>query len=350
LGNIPAPKNRDEFEVAIICALPLEADAVEALFDERWPYNYGKAPEDSNTYSTGMIGRHNVVLAHMPGMGKGNAASVAANCRASFRSIKLALVVGICGGVPVGNDEEEILLGDVIISDGVVQFDLGRQFPDTFNPKIDMLDSLGRPNMEIRGLLSKLKGRWGRKRLQDMTSEHLASLRKGRGDTAQYPGAAEDRLFESKYRHKHQDPSSCATCRRGTDPVCNVAISSTCEQIKCDETKSAPRRRIQEGLLLTQQSDLLKPAVHFGLIASGDSVMKSGEHRDDIAKSLNVIAFEMEGAGVWDNFPCVVIKGVCDYADSHKNKKWQKYAAATAASCMKAFLENWTPAVRLESM
>lgn len=69
--------------------------------------------------------------------------------------------------------------------------------------------------------------------------------------------------------------------------------------------------------------------------------MKSGQDRDEIAAREGVIAFEMEGAGVWDNFPCVVIKGVCDYADSHKNKDWQKYAAATAAACMKAFLEQW---------
>ncbi|KAL2012208.1 hypothetical protein VTN00DRAFT_4926 [Thermoascus crustaceus] len=83
------------------------------------------------------------------------------------------------------------------------------------------------------------------------------------------------------------------------------------------------------------------PAVHFGLIASGDAVARSGQDRDEIAAREGVIAFEMEGAGVWDNFPCVVIKGVCDYADSHKNKDWQKYAAATAAACMKAFLEQW---------
>ncbi|OCL06966.1 hypothetical protein AOQ84DRAFT_273248, partial [Glonium stellatum] len=67
--------------------------------------------------------------------------------------------------------------------------------------------------------------------------------------------------------------------------------------------------------------------------------MKSGYHRDEIAAREKVIAFEMEGAGVWDNFSTIVIKGVCDYADSHKNKMWQRYAAATAAPCMKAFLE-----------
>jgi nucleoside phosphorylase len=79
-------------------------------------------------------------------------------------------------------------------------------------------------------------------------------------------------------------------------------------------------------------------------IASGDTVMKSAEDRDTIATRDNIIAFEMEGAGVWDNLPCVVIKGVCDYADSHKNKEWQSYAAATAASCMKAFLQEWVSA------
>jgi tetratricopeptide (TPR) repeat protein len=51
----------------------------------------------------------------------------------------------------------------------------------------------------------------------------------------------------------------------------------------------------------------------------------------------------MEGAGVWDNIPCIIIKGVCDYADSHKNKLWQAYAAATGASVAKALLEYWVP-------
>jgi len=68
--------------------------------------------------------------------------------------------------------------------------------------------------------------------------------------------------------------------------------------------------------------------------------MKSGEDRDEITLREKVIGFEMEGTGVWDNFPCVVIKGVCDYADSHKNKKWQGYVAAAAIACMKAFLKE----------
>jgi nucleoside phosphorylase len=69
--------------------------------------------------------------------------------------------------------------------------------------------------------------------------------------------------------------------------------------------------------------------------------MKSSTHRDQISKDDSVTAFEMEGAGVWDELPTVVIKAACDYADSHKSKDWQEYAAATAAACMKAFLKEW---------
>lgn len=50
------------------------------------------------------------------------------------------------------------------------------------------------------------------------------------------------------------------------------------------------------------------------------------------------MCFEMEAAGLMNNFPCLVIRGICDYADSHKNKKWQIYAAATAAACAKEIL------------
>ena len=101
------PRSRDEFEIAIICALRIESDAVEALFDEFWEEDdtYGKAPGDSNAYTTGRIGAHDVVLAFMPGMGKGAAAGVAASFRSSFPHIKLGLVVGICGGVPISIDQ-----------------------------------------------------------------------------------------------------------------------------------------------------------------------------------------------------------------------------------------------------
>jgi hypothetical protein len=46
----------------------------------------------------------------------------------------------------------------------------------------------------------------------------------------------------------------------------------------------------------------------------------------------------MEAAGLVNDFHCVTIRGICDYADSHKNKRWQEYAAATAAAYAKEIL------------
>jgi nucleoside phosphorylase len=352
------PAHRRDFEIAVICALRLEADAVEALFDKFYDNGpYGKAAGDINAYTTGMIGCHNVVLAHMSGIGKGNAAHVASSFRSSFAGIKLVLVVGICGGVPNGTDDEkEILLGDVIISTGLVQYDFGRRLPNTFIRKDTLEENLGRPTTEIRALLTKLSGRMGRMRLKENTSNYLAAVCQLPGfEHARYPGADEDKLFEPAYRHKHHDLLACAICtkcERKEDEVCEAALESSCIELKCDENKQVTRHRLvkarttaaaaKEGSATTQEAvEAQKPVIHFGLIASGDTVMKSGEDRDKIAVKEKVIAFEMEGAGVWHSFPCVVIKGVCDYADSHKNKKWQGYAAATAAACMKAFLNEW---------
>ncbi|KAL9569049.1 hypothetical protein ACKAV7_006916 [Fusarium commune] len=313
------PNDRHGFEIAIICALTLETDAIEALFDHHWDDDgppFDKELGDPNAYSTGVIGRFNVVLAYMPGMGKVNAATVASNCGKSFPGIKLALVVGICGVVPFGPPKVEIVLGDVIISNGVIQYDFGRQLPDRFVRKDTLSDVPGRPNLEIRGVFAKLTGIRHRRQLSAKIADYLDVLRQDRDLHAEYPGSTEDRLFEASYRHTDDQKS--------------------CEQLGCNGQLISRSR-----LAIAEVSPM--PAIHFGLMASGDVVMKSGEDRDRIAAAEGIIAFEMEGAGVWDSFPCIIIKGACDYADSHKSKAWQRYAAATAAACAKAFLSFWVP-------
>ncbi|OBT39752.1 hypothetical protein VE00_10507 [Pseudogymnoascus sp. WSF 3629] len=78
--------------------------------------------------------------------------------------------------------------------------------------------------------------------------------------------------------------------------------------------------------------------VFYGNIASRNQVMKHGITQDQIAKKEGVICFEMEAARLMDNFPCLVIRGICDYADLHKNKIWQLYAAATATAFARILL------------
>ncbi|VTT57934.1 unnamed protein product [Fusarium fujikuroi] len=314
------PVSRADFPLAIICALSFEADAIEAPFDpfdEHWDCNvYSKVPGDPNPYSTGRIGRHNVVLAYMPEAGKANGAAVATNCRLSFPHVKLAIVVRICGAVPFSpgprDAHHEIILGDVIVSQSVVQYDLGQQYSDSFEYKDANAEALGRPNIEIRSLLSKLKSLRARRAFESDVTSFLALLQEDLELAAHYPEPGTDRLYEATYRHIDKD--------------------MPCDKCGCNG-KLVLWERLRQGVP--------EPKVHFGRIASGDTVMKSGQNRDDIARKLGVIAFEMESAGVWDSLPCLVVKGACDYADSHKAQATQNYAAATAAACNKAILHHW---------
>lgn len=358
-ASLDLPSSRDDFEIALICALQIESDAVEALFDEYYEDSlYVKAPGDPNAYTIGKMAGHNVVLGFMPGMGKVNSANVAAGFRMSFPNIKLGIVVGICGGIPGGRDgENEVLLGDVIISNALKQYDFGRQYDNGTVARNTLEDNFSRPNTGIRSFLSKCSGLRGRKRLREKTSSYLDDLcAKDDFKKSSYPGADKDVLYRSDYRHKHRDPNVCnvcANCQSPYDEVCDVALESSCTELGCEDGMIVSRGRVEQAKGTTSSTatrrddetrEAQKPFIHFGTIACGDSVMKSGLRRDEIALREKVIAFEMEGAGVWDSFPTVVIKSVCDYADSHKNKKWQRYAAATAAACTKAFLEEWRKA------
>ncbi|KAI0452924.1 purine and uridine phosphorylase [Xylaria acuta] len=343
------PSRREDFQIALICALPLEYDAVTLQFDEFWDKDgdhFGRAPGDTNTYTTGRIGNYNVVLALLPNMGKAAAAGAAASFRSSYSRLKLAFLVGICGGVP-GTGGNAALLGDVVISKTVLQFDFGRQLPKKFVIKDTADDNLGRPNKDIRSLIASFETELGSERLQKKGGEYLkdlqgAAVRKRRRYTYQYLGVVEDKLFAADYRHKHRAPQSCAVCEGQSDEYCEEAARASCVELNCDEGHLVSRELLEAKQSL-EPDEMQCPKIFIGRMASGDTVMKSGEHRDQLAKQRNVIAFEMEGAGAWDEIPCIIIKGICDYADSHKNKKWQPFAAATAASVMKAVLGRYAP-------
>ncbi|CRL25265.1 Nucleoside phosphorylase [Penicillium camemberti] len=338
------PRDLHGFEIAIFCALRLEADAMIALFDDIWEQEgqYKKGTGDTNTYTFGRIHEHPVVLVHMPRMGKASASSVAASLRSSFPYIRVGFLVGICGGVPFsGCGKQEIILGDVLISTHIVPFDFGRLYPHTFLRKNSLLDNLGRPSPEIGGFLSKLQGQAAQTGVKDSMRADLT--------LSEYPGTGKDKLFEAGYIHKHADTTMrtvCAQCTHSKDDVCAEALNSSCADLGCDLSRLVPRARIQTMNMKGYSASSYCPAIHFGGLASGDQVIKSAFHRDHIAKQEGVIGFEMEGAGLWDTIPTIVVKGVCDYADSHKGKDWQTYAAAAAAACAKGILNIWRGSAR----
>ncbi|KAN0068135.1 hypothetical protein V8E54_013705 [Elaphomyces granulatus] len=291
------PRNRRDFEVAIICALPLEASVVGACFGRQWDdQTYGKAPSDSNAYSTGVIATDRI-----PQCCFGAHAKHGNGCYSDHSSLPSCQL-----------SRDPTCSGGRYLRRHTLR-EAAEQFPNnTFVRKDTPRDNLPRPGPNLRAALAKLQAEQGRRWLENKTSENLGILRQRLSDVVKYLGTTEDRLFKSTYRHKHHNPLECAICANndGRDGVCDKAIETSCQQLKCDEWELVLRgRSIQSS----------NPIINFGLVASGDTVMKSGEDRDDIAAR----------------------DGVCDYADSHKNERWQGYAAATAAAVTKGFLENW---------
>lgn len=125
-----------------------------------------------------------------------------------------------------------------------------------------------------------------------------------------FPGRDKDQLFNSAYHHV-------------TGADCSA----------CDLTQLEQR--------LDRDSD--DPIVHYGLIASGNAVIRSAKRRDELREAWGVLCFEMEAAGLMDDFPCIVIRGICDYSDDHKNKAWQPYSAVVAAAYAKDLLRVTPP-------
>ncbi|KAM0096299.1 hypothetical protein ACP6JD_000059 [Aspergillus fumigatus] len=311
-------------EVAIICALPREVHAVKALLDEtysRFCNGHVKHSRDVNVYTLGRMGKHNIVVCALPRMGKVNAAVAATNLRFSFPNIRLALLVGICGGVPFpSGGAPEIFLGDVLISDSMIEYDVGRQRAGGFHRTSQVKERLGGPET----LLSLLTSSEVYSAFEGQLNKHLEDMQ-ALDKKWLCPGISRDVIFEESNQHRNRtiERHQC---------TCDSGNSVNCPRHGFEETRPLRFRS-------SENSDDV--SVHIGTFGCADRVMKSAQHRDLLAKDAGVLAVEMEGAGIWDNLPCVIIKGVCDYADNNKHKVWQNYAAATAAAAAKAFLGCW---------
>jgi nucleoside phosphorylase len=293
----------EQYTVGWVSALPLELAAAEEMLDEEHQ-DLPQDPDDTSLYTLGSIGEHNVVIACLPAghTGTNSAAVVAIRMRSKFKSIRFGLMVGIGGGVP--SAEANIRLGDVVVSQpdmghgGVIQYDFGKSTPNGFK----QMGFLNKPPTLLLEALSKLRASHLRRR----TSLPLYLSRLNHIPEFTRDNAGPDMLFESTYSH---------------------IGGPTCEMCRKDRLVQQIPRGSQDIV------------VHYGTIASGNQVMRDGIVRDKISSDLGgVLCFEMEAAGLMDDFPCIVIRGICDYADSHKNKRWQTYAAATAAAFAKELL------------
>ncbi|KAL2826768.1 purine and uridine phosphorylase [Aspergillus pseudoustus] len=318
--QLPQTRTRNAYTVGWICALPNEQTAATAMLDERHDEDNQAAANplnnknDFNAYTLGSIGAHNIVIACLPQgkHGTNSAVTVAAHMVATFPGIRVGLLVGIGGGIL-----PDVRLGDIVVSSpgdgypGIVQWDFGKaevkgeeeEGGGGGGEKLRQTGALNNPPMTLLSAVSKLRT------IHDMEgsriAEYLADVK------SRYPRLA------TKYTRRTDTPRTNAN----------------------NDDRSAQERAEDEV------------RIHHGLIASGNRVIKDAKVRDMINGLYggHVLCIEMEAAGLMDNFPCLVIRGICDYADVHKTKDWQEYAAVVAAAYAKELL-SIVPRQQIEQM
>ncbi|KAH7175728.1 hypothetical protein EDB81DRAFT_18581 [Dactylonectria macrodidyma] len=306
----------NDYTIGWICAIRTEYVAARAFLDEEHKGPGAVSPNDNNAYTLGKIGEHNVVIAVLPDgqYGISSAASVARDMMHSFPNIRVGLMVGIGGGAP--SKKHDIRLGDIVVSapregkGGVFQYDFGKTIQDqSFRPT----GFLNQPPAVLLTAVTVISGQYESDG-HSLEEEINDILRKKPRLRKRYsrPDPSSDRLYQSEVVHPADSDSSCvAAC--GSDLSKLILRSER-----------------------TQDED--NPTIHYGVIASGNQLMKNASVRDKLAAEDNILCFEMEAAGLMNHFPCLVIRGICDYSDSHKNKEWQGYAAMVAAAYAKDLL------------
>ncbi|KAL6897683.1 hypothetical protein GGI43DRAFT_424030 [Trichoderma evansii] len=233
--------------------------------------------------------------------------------RRSFPNIDFCLMVGIGGGAPSeprDDPNEDIRLGDVVVScpsvnsGGVLQYDFGKTMREG---KFFQTGVLNKTSVVLSNIVSTLRARH---RISESSIPQYISRMLESNEKMQtrfcHPGLEHDQLFRVDYEHPNGE-LSCRSCDR-------------------------------EALVLRKPRKDTDPTIHYGLIGSANQVMRHGPTRERLRDEKNIICFEMEAAGLMDIFSCLVVRGICDYADSHKNKKWQPYAAVVAAAYAKEVL------------
>ncbi|KAK6218463.1 pfs domain-containing protein [Colletotrichum tabaci] len=291
------------YTIGWICAIASEFVAAQLLLDEVHEEPISISRHDSNSYKLGCIGKNNVVIAVLPHgeYGLSSAAIVARDMLHTFENVRVGLMVGIGGGAP--STKNDIRLGDIVVSSpggdhgGVFQYDFGKTLQ---GGKFHTTGFLNKPPTALMTALNNLisdleiKGNWLKDEIHHALTSNTLKQKYGQ------PDPDSDRLFRS--------------------------------EVACDENNPTIDHGPGDFVERQKRKEGEDPVIHYGLIASANQVMKDARKRDALAAEKNVLCFEMEAAGLMNHFPCLIIRGICDYSDSHKNKQWQGYAAMAAAA------------------
>lgn len=310
MSDSPVNSRRDtsDIHIGIITALPTEYAALATFLDA-----VSDLPEkqDPHYYRSGLLPSkdparpHHVVVALQTRDGTRGAASTCTDMARSFPGLRVFIMCGIAGGIPApGDPKRDVCLGDVVVATGgIVDFGHVR--------RVDGVDSLRRPAPGISAALLRAD-----RELQVMAlggeEPWRAHLEAASADNERYrrPPAEADPLYRER---------------------------------------SAVRAGEHGANAMTPRDPVQRPRIWRGVLGSSDILLRDVAFRDRLAVEHNVIAVEMEGAGIaaaaeshdrhWFE-----VRGVSDYCDNRtKNDIWHDYAALAAAAYIRGLLAVCPP-------
>jgi nucleoside phosphorylase len=291
--------------VLVLTALPEELSAMLAVCDELQPLEAPK--EDGSIYRLGILRdplgqERQVVIASLSRMGKAVAAGSTTNAIRSFPALDMVIMCGIAGGCPNPTDPEtHVRLGDIVVSSQILEYD------------------------------------------------HVKLLEGGNEEHRSHPQLAGHRLLQAV----HQLAAAANTGQRPWEGHAATAEERLAEAEASFARPAAETDVLHEGMQVVAHPERRRPdhpRVIEGLIATGDVLLKNPARRDGLRDRFKVRAIEMEGSAVqsagWAlGKEAVVVRGVSDYGDGHKNDLWRYHAAVNAAAFTRAVVEampaNW---------
>lgn len=299
-GNIMQEEKRmdnySDIKIGIITALPKECAAMkmmmhevkECFFDDRGAghrFFVGKLKSAN--------GKNHRIALGLCGMGNNKAAIRATNMLSHFKSIDSIIMTGIAGGIPsFQNDDKQVRLGDIVVSNGVTQYDFVKETPE----KIEIRSTSAKPSAQLLEAVDVMK-------IYE---------------------------YENVYPwHEYLDEFSSNP--QFIKPEADTDKLYDLEDNLCEHPYDGTRTEY--------------PKAFMGGIASANDLLKNPNKRNMLKEAYGVLAVEMEASGIadatWEHLVgYLVVRGICDYCDTHKNDVWQEYAALVAAAYTRSLIEN----------
>ncbi|XP_037725387.1 uncharacterized protein LOC119556952 isoform X4 [Drosophila subpulchrella] len=315
--QMPTIASNKQPTIAIITAQYCEKLAVDAMLENKETFVRYTTVGESNVYTLGNIGAHRIVSTKLPSVGSNREAMTATGntttrLLGTFQKVDFVFIVGVAGGVPHYTDyKKHVRLGDVVISYVDKQRALisnSKEKPYVYLYKSgDDVKTYFPVNDSLQQIAESLQANMQVKRpWEDYLNQAQQALAQKTEADFNRPDARTDKLFMNI----------------GNNEVIEVA-----HPIAADEVDGVNRLRL-----------------HLGPIGSGRDLVRSDELRTQFARKYGLLATDVEMSSVLDSIigncreSFILVKGIADYKDGTSTRKWQNFAAISAASVVKSVI------------